>query len=100
MSDLFNRVKQKVDENLYSAHTHFVQDIVGNSMESSGATISNNNHEAFKALCEILDEELHQIKKLCVVMDTIMKEQRDIFLQLQENLFEKGFLTKDEMVIK
>lgn len=29
-----------------------------------------------------------------------MKEQREIFLKLQENIFEKGFLTKDEMVIK
>ena len=99
MSDLFDKVKQRLSGQ-HNHQIHYAPNLVGDSVEYTSIGHAHENHEAFKALCEEVDKELYQIKKLVVVMEEVMTEQRKVFLQLQENLFEKGFITKDEMVIK
>lgn len=98
MESLFDRIKNRM--NLVTNHVHYTTNLMGENFESHSNGISNQNHEAFKALCEEVDDDISEIKKLVVIMDTVMQEQREIFLKLQENLLEKGFLTKDEMIIK
>ena len=100
MIDLFDKVKQRIETGLHTHHMHYAPNLVGEQVEYHSVNMANQNHEAFKALCETLEEELDKIEKIHRHLFDHVEQLQNTVVHLKETLFEKGFLTKDEMIIK
>lgn len=78
--NLFERVRHKVG----SIHTHTHIPTFGD--HNHGGAVTTMNQEAFRALCEIVEEELTEIKKV-------------ILVKAKEEISKSGFLSEEDMKI-
>lgn len=97
---LFDKVRERLQTNLHTHTMHFVPNLVGGEVENHSFEIANQNYEAFKALCDILEEEIDRMDKIHKHLFEHVEQLQNTVVHLKETLFEKGFLTKDEMIIK
>ena len=86
---LFNAVKEKVG---LVAHSHTLQSGI-TDMHSHGTAVTSLNKDAFKALCDLVEDEFVKVAEVIVL-------QNDVIESLKKRIETMGFLTESDMNIK